>query len=604
MGGRGARVVAGIVLALLAVALGAAPAWGHALLTRSDPASGTALPSAPSSVRLWFSEPLASRYSIVDLRDAHGRLVPGTRLVTGADPSLLQLTVPSLTDGDYAVCWSVLADDDGHRTAGTVVFAVGAGTTRAGLPRASDDTVSEPVTSSGLVVLRWSRLLPLSVLVGSLAVALLTGARPELAASRRRLLQLAALASALALVASGVEASVTGTSGAGGGPADYLQNTHVGRLMLLQGLLVVVLGAVSLRLAAQQQTEGTTAPGEGSPRTVGALVATLVGLLALCETLRSHVDSLPSPTAVAVVAGTLHVAAALTWLGLLPALVVVVLPRATRASALRGVGAGFSRLAGWCVAALAATGVYGAGREVHDVSSLWTTTYGRILVVKATLLGIASVLALVNNRRLQEPGRTSLRPRLVAVEAGVGAFALLAAAMLAESIPSPRVEATAEAAPSLSSIGVLDDLTVSLAASPGRPGLNSFSVVVSSSRRPAPAPLRNAALVLPGDQPIALNQVEPGHFLATGRLGSAQDAITVRVNRDGRRLGVPLSWRSATRPETSEASTASEAGRPVPLNRITVPLAVATAAVGAVLVPTLAPRRRRRRLVTTGEVTP
>src|SRR5262249_20227629 len=119
--------------------------------------------------------------------------------------------------------------------------------------------------------------------------------------------------------------------------------------------------------------------------------------------------------------------------------------------------------------------------------------------------------------------------------------------LLAETAP-PRTAAPAAplAAPQAYDTTV-GDLVVSVSATPNRPGVNGFTVLAASSRRPPPAAIDGVTLRLgrsaePGTVP--LRQIEPGHYFGTARLDSAGPiTIIAVVRRAGERLTVTVPWR-------------------------------------------------------------
>jgi copper transport protein len=586
---RGRLTKLGAVAVMLAAAIGfaligTAPAFAHATLVRSDPASGAVLGSAPAVVRLWFSEDVAAPFTSVELVDGSGHRVAGVRPgFSGVDPRLVEVVLPKLDSGAYAVVWSVLAEDDGHRTSGVVAFDVGATSQRVAHVAAPANSGAPRSVDVGL---RWARLALLAGAIGALAVLLLVvdpSARalsrdPRSAAAlltgRRRLFLLAAACAFLALPVTVVDVAVEGAPI----PVEpLLTRTTGGHLVLVQLGVLLVLTLVALRCWGALRAGQRTAAG---PLVI--VVAALVATLTVAEALRSHAAALG---AMDLLATTVHVTAALVWLGALPALVIALLPGGR--PVLRATRTAFSRLAAVSVVAVAITGLYAAGREVHVPASLAHTAYGRGVLTKAALLGAVLALALVNHGRLhRSDGRLS--GRLVVVEASVGAGALLVAALLSQSLPSPQ-------APLVRADGarpVMDgrhaDLVVSASASPDRPGDNAFTVLAASSLRPAPAPITAVRLRLPSrTRALALTRVEPGRYVATGEIPlSGMRSARVLVARSGRVYDVPLRWRLAPPPRLVRASD----GRP--LSSYTTPLAVAL--LGTVALVPLAGRLRRR----------
>lgn len=112
---------------LLATACAAgisAPAWAHAHLETSLPASGATV-SSPPVLSLDMSEALEPSFSTISVIDSAGAPVAmGDPQVGGEGGRRLSATVPNpLKAGLYHVEWHVLSKD-GHRTAGKFDFTV------------------------------------------------------------------------------------------------------------------------------------------------------------------------------------------------------------------------------------------------------------------------------------------------------------------------------------------------------------------------------------------------------------------------------------------------------------------------------------------------
>jgi copper transport protein len=555
----------------------AQPASAHANLVRSDPPDGSVLAHPPSVARLWFSENISPKFSSVRVVDRTGATVAGSRAQAADDPRQLTVELPRLGTGTYGLVWRALAEDDGHTTSGVVVFTVGgAAATPGTIPVASSAGEAGTAATPAGVLLRWLGLCALAGLVGSLAVAgpVLGRARaapaPDSVAvgaqvARRRLLAVAAGCAAAAAAVGVTTLAEEGQRAAGAGGdqtlgqavSDLLTGTRWGQLWLAREAALLALVAVILGIRSRL---GEPPTRRSVVRPVSA--AALVLAVALIEGLASHSVALESARPAAVVAYSLHVLTALLWLGALPALVLVLFPRVAGLpprEVVRACRGPFSTLVLISVTVLVVTGLYGAGQQVPAPGQLLSTTYGRTLLLKIALLAAVGGLGLANSallhgRRLDRRGRPVRAPggaapsrRLIIAEASVGAVLLAAAGLLAETAPPrPAAPAVPPAEPRAYDTTV-HDLVVSVSATPNRPGVNGFTVLAASSRRPPPAPIDGVTLKLgrSGESgTLLLRQIEPGRYFGTGRLDSAGPiTITAVVQRAGERLTATMPWR-------------------------------------------------------------
>jgi putative copper export protein len=151
---------------------------------------------------------------------------------------------------------------------------------------------------------------------------------------------------------------------------------------------------------------------------------------------------------VQVAADAAHLTAVASWVGGLPCLAVMLL-RAPRA--LPGAGrplasaalARFSRVALWCVVAIAVTGLVRAAGELSSLVELVTTGYGRSLLLKSALLVPILVLARRNRavvgRIASGVAPTAARLRAVArraqMELAIAMGVIVVAAVLVAQVP-------------------------------------------------------------------------------------------------------------------------------------------------------------------------
>jgi copper transport protein len=627
---RSAALVVGVAIAGLLLAQ---PASAHADLVRSDPPDGAVLAHAPSVARLWFSEEISPRFSSARVVDRQGATVSGSSVKAGSgDPRLLTVELPSLGTGTYGLVWRVLAEDDGHTTGGIVVFTVGAAAPAGTITTDESAGVTGTAATPMGVLLRWLGLCALAGLVGGLAVAgpILGRARAASASeavavgiqlARRRLLAVtagcAAAAAAVGVVNLAEEARRAPGAGVDRGLAqamlDLLTGTRWGHLWLAREAALVTLVALILGMWSRV----------GEPRNRlsavrAASVAALVLAVAWVEALGSHAVALESARASAVVAYSLHVLTALLWLGALPALVLVLWPRVAGLGpreVMRACRGPFSTLIVISVTVLVVTGLYGAGRQVPEPGELLTTSYGRTLLLKSALLAAVGGLGLANSallhgRRLDRtrrvvraPGGAAPSRRLILVEAAVGAVLLAAAGVLAETAPPRAPSPAVPVAEPQAYDATVEDLVVSVSATPNRPGANGFTVLAASSRRPPPAPIDGVVLELGGSAgtTLPLEQLEPGRYFGTGRLDSAGPVtITAVLRRAGERLTVTVPWRVS--PEAAPPTVPEQEHRLAPyVNAIALGVLLLALSAG---VSFLVRRRRRRQQLDTAPPAP
>ena len=111
--------------ALAALALSAPAARAHAFLDHASPAVGSAVPSAPASVMLWFTQDLEPAFANVTVTNAAGQRVDaGNPQVPPGSRDQLQVGLKPLPPGTYTVSWHVVSVDT-HPTEGTFTFEVG-----------------------------------------------------------------------------------------------------------------------------------------------------------------------------------------------------------------------------------------------------------------------------------------------------------------------------------------------------------------------------------------------------------------------------------------------------------------------------------------------
>ncbi|MFF7635812.1 copper resistance CopC/CopD family protein [Kitasatospora sp. NPDC008050] len=406
------------LLAAAVLLLGVAgPAAAHAGLVAATPSDGVVLRDEPRQVELEFSEAVTLRLSSIRVIAPDGRRADsGPPRATGT--TLTVPLAPGGPQGSYVVDWRVSAVDDGHTTAGAVVFSVGAPSRNAalgGAGGAGDDRLTDAVQDLAL----WLGFAGLAALVGCAAIRLCC--LPVDAPAGARELSWPASAGWAVLLAGTVLQLFAYGPATQGESLDHLADrallsatlsSHEGRTLVARILLLALLAAA-----------GGLILRRGPAGTVGAAVFTLLLALTWAQTSHAAGGSLV-PLALGVT--TVHVAAMAIWAGGLFTLAVL----GARGVELTAIAGRFSRLAVGSVALLAATGLYQAFREVSGLSALTGTSYGRLLIAKVAVLAGVLAIAALARRRLTARAVT-LRRALLLELGGVTLLLLLTVLLLA-----------------------------------------------------------------------------------------------------------------------------------------------------------------------------
>ena len=399
-----------VVLSAAAVvaACWATLAFAHANLVSTSPEDGAAVASAPTEVRVRFDDPVAvGPGNAVVSADRNSVLAGSPRVERGGHDLVLPLQ--TLGNGDYSVRWAIVSDD-GHLESGSLAFRVGPPQFGAGVPRSVLEAESgDP--SVGNVFARWLYLGGILVAGG---IALF-----------RLLVSRAGARQAATLIILALSAVVFGGS-------LLLYTTHGGATRFTNVIGAAMVVAIGAALA--------TALSRAFPRLQVVATGASLSLLA-APTLAGHAFRAASERTLSVAADLLHVTAAAFWVGGLLQLAVILWTGADPGAARR-----FSRLALPAVALIALSGVVRAIVELTSVSQLWTTGYGRTILVKSALLVCLIVLAWLSRHWLGSAMRLlrNVSAELAVLAMVVGAVAVLTALR-------PGRDASAEALPRLPS---------------------------------------------------------------------------------------------------------------------------------------------------------
>ena len=430
--------------------------WAHARLTRSDPAAKSQLALVPSAIRLWFSEAPELALSSITLKDSAGLVVPLGTLVTDSSKLGLHAAINGpLPPGRYTVTWRVVASD-GHPLSGSYSFAVLTSAGKVGdtnrsvmtMPHdsgtmAMDSPGGPGPESIGYVTARFATLLALLAVIGTVVFKFgIVGRVPGLGDKARLVghLTLARIAiiAAVVLLAAAAGRLQLQQDIVAADPSHLVHlrmlaaNTEWGRAWLLQ-----VAAALAFAIAVWIGRRGSTMPW-----TVAAVAAVV---LAFTPGLGGHAAASTQSRGIAIIADGLHVLGAAGWLGGLLCVVLIGLPIAALASEVRSQAVAsivnaFSPIALGCAGVVLLTGLVTAWLRLGAIAPLWTTSYGRVLLIKLGLLiGVAGTGAynwLRIRPTLGTPEATARLKKSATAELAIGVAVIAATAVLV-ALPTP-----------------------------------------------------------------------------------------------------------------------------------------------------------------------
>ena len=463
------RVVACALIALGILAASAGPALAHATLLGSTPsARALRVGEETKQVVLRFSEPVQivnrSDVSVVGSRGYRIDKGRAYTLPTDARKVVVPLRTPMLVDS-YTVRARVVSDDS-HSTSQAIVFAVGGAHLGSPILAGSGGLTD---TSPASVAARVVELAALGLLLGLLgfralvwgpAVAM-AGSRGVSEADRGRALAhgqtlfwrafwglavLAGVAEAVVLAAKSAVVFHTGLVASLIHPAaayHLVAASRFGDLLGWRSAALFLLVAVAF-VTWNSETAGPPSAGRRGP-------AALMGLLgvAALTLLASQGHASQAPLApLSIAADAVHLGGAALWVGGLPCLIAVllraprVLPESGRTLASATL-ARFSKIALLSVAVIAVTGFARLAGELSSPTQLWTTAYGRDVLLKAQLLLPILFLARRNRRVAAAlangwtPSAARLRSvaRSVQLELVIAGGIIAVAALLVAQVP-------------------------------------------------------------------------------------------------------------------------------------------------------------------------
>ncbi len=394
----------------------------HAILLRSDPAKGAVLSTAPTVVRMWFTESLNPTYSTARvLNGSKKRVDQNNAHVASNDQTEMDVNLPpNLPPAVYVVIWRTQSADDGHVLTGSFIFTVANpdGSTQKltgtipgqdQLGNSSNGSTTGQLDGPTLFSLIMVTLVELGAVfwVGAqlwrafvlqLTESQDTGQQAILQRTEQRFDRLFSLPTLLLIfftdigVLIGQALSLTnGQLAQAFSPSvlfGLVSSGQFGKYWIMRQVVVLLaLLVTTYALFAKRRTKVFAE--------IFSWVNLLLGLaLLIALTLSGHAAAVSGNIIVlAVLSDWLHLLAASLWIGgmmyiattYLP--VIMRVPSQERIRSLLSVLPRYSPLAIAGVIIMSVTGPLNAATRMDSIAQLISTTYGRVLIVKVLLVG-------------------------------------------------------------------------------------------------------------------------------------------------------------------------------------------------------------------------
>lgn len=495
-----ARRFAFVLVTLVVILVSPSSAFAHAGLDSSDPAPGSYLEETPKQVVLTFDEPVTTAFGSMRVLDAQAAVLVETPLRRGDSKRIAVGDVSQeLGDGTYVVVWRVTSSD-GHPVQGSFTFVVGEPSTSI-----EDVLAGATAASHGLsrlfVVIRATVFLSLALLIG--VIVLLWSSAPRRLSTRARIVAQGAW---LVLLAATIEALFAfGPHAAGvkiyrafdGDLLSATLTTTFGRAQLARVVLLVALWPALKAFIA-----GT--------RYRLWLGVSLLGIVATVSVSGHAVST--SPMVLGVALDVVHLLAIGSWIGGLGILVLV--GRRLPDDQTLSLTTRFSGIAQRALPIVVVTGVAQSWMLVGDLREIFTTQFGRTLVVKVALVLVVIALSATARRALHAKDVRNLRSTVLFE--GVVALVIVAVTASLTGL-SPKTVSRAE--PFQQTV-VGSEIFVTLAVTPARVGSTEVHLIMARQGGAlgelTDVQMRTglAAMSIPNG-PVPLTRIAPNHYTAT-----------------------------------------------------------------------------------------
>ncbi|EMK3849878.1 copper resistance protein CopC [Listeria innocua] len=442
----------------------------HAYLENSNPADQSHIKTAPEKVTLVFNEEIEADFPLIEVKDSSGKRVEtGKTAVSKKNDHMVEASLPAELKADvYSVSWRVVSAD-GHAVSGVISFKLGD-------TKATFQSTEVPSNAFDLQISSVQKAIlyiGFSLFIGMLVFGLgLYPRKEQLTAKITTRLKkiiwfaIAFLGTAL-LMQLFVQTSITtGVSISESFQPDKLAaflTTKTGYIWLselISWLVLVIFTVIMVRKNKQWSWFALLTE------------SALIGYLIFAKAQNGHAAA-SADKIVSITADMLHMIAASVWVGGILVLLFV-LPKTGKA---REVWSRFAIIAIIAVASILVSGLLMAVMNIGQMSNLFTTNYGKILLFKIGLFLLMALLGLGHYIYLKLKNK-KLPFKTILIELIIGTIILIVASVLTnvQTPPPPAPKAFDE---TITAEG--ENAKINLRVEPATVGQNQFIITFTSA---------------------------------------------------------------------------------------------------------------------------
>ncbi|EAD5764350.1 TPA: copper resistance CopC/CopD family protein [Listeria innocua] len=442
----------------------------HAYLENSNPADQSHIKTAPEKVTLVFNEEIEADFPLIEVKDSSGKQVEtGKTSVSKKNNHMVEASLPAELKADvYSVSWRVVSAD-GHAVTGIISFKLGdtkATFQESEVPSCGADLQISSIQKAILYI-------GFSLFIGVLVFGLGLYPRKEQISEKisGRLKKVTWIALALLGVAlfmqlfvqTSITTGVSISESFGPSKLAAFLTTKTGYIWISEFIVWLLLAIFTIMMFFKNKQWSWFALLTESA---------LIGYLIFAKAQNGHAAA-SADKIVSITADMLHMIAASVWVGGILVLLFV-LPKTGKA---REVWSRFAIIAIIAVASILVSGLLMAVMNIGQMSNLFTTNYGKILLFKIGLFLLMALLGLGHYIYLKLKNK-KLPFKTILIELIIGTIILIVASVLTnvQTPPPPAPKAFDE---TIAAEG--ENAKINLRVEPATVGQNQFIITFTSA---------------------------------------------------------------------------------------------------------------------------